>query len=329
MRRIIAKSLPVLLLILLLAGLSGCGKSSADKRGIKLYYLNKTDLSLQEEDYTPKADGREEIVDELINKLSIQPKEMTLRAPVDGFKLISAEMTGKVIVLNFTGEYYDMDVINEVMTRTAIINTLCSFMEVDGVRFQVEGQTFKDLDGEEPGVMTPEQFIYNSYTEMRNYVRVRLHLFFASESGDRLVDSYRTVVYNSNLPLERLVVEQVIAGPNSDFAFGTVNPETKVLNVTTRDNICFVDLSSEFQNDPYSVTAQVAIYSIVNSLCGLDNVRGVQISVNGQPDAVFMENYSLTGTFVWNEEIIEMPPGQETEEGSERPDNETGDNKNK
>ena len=303
------KRLPILMLLLILcAGAAGCKGSGADKSGIEIYYLNKSDLSLQEQAYTPKADDREGIVNELINKLSTQPKEMTLRAPVNGFSLISAEMTGKIVVLNFSKEYYDMSVIDEVMTRTAIINTLCSFAEADGVRFQVEGKAFKDADGEKPGIMTPEQFIYNSTTEMRNYERVRLHLYFANKKGDKLVDSYRTVVYNSNLPLERLVVEQVIAGPNSDFAYATVNSETKVINVTNRDNICYLDLSSDFLSDPNSVTAQVAIYSIVNSLCELDNVEGVQISVNGRTDAVFMENYSLTGTFTRKDELIEQAP---------------------
>ena len=296
-----------MLLLILCAGVSGCSRSSADKRGIRIYYLNRADGVLQDQAYTPRADDREGIVNELINKLSIQPKEMTLRAPVEGFRMISAEMTGSIVVLNFSPEYYELEVINEVMTRTAIINTLCSFAEVDGVRFQVDGEAFHDADGEVPGIMRPDQFIYNSATEMRNYERVRLHLYFADQEGAKLVDSYRTVVYNSNLPLERLVVEQVITGPNSDFAFGAVNPETKVLNVTTRDNICFVDLSSDFLDNPYQVTAQVAIYSIVNSLCELENVEGVQISINGQPDAVFMENYSLTGTFVRNEQIMAEP----------------------
>ena len=94
---------------------------------------------------------------------------------------------------------------------------------------------------------------------MRNYEKVRLHLYFANESGDRLVDTYRNVVYNSNMPMERLIVEQVIQGTDSGFAFPTLNPETKVISVTTRDNICYVNLDRNFQSEPYRVSPEVAV----------------------------------------------------------------------
>ena len=153
--------------------------------------------------------------------------------------------------------------------------------------------------------MDPDQFIYNSYTEMRNYERVRLHLYFANESGDKLVDAYRTVVYNSNMPLERIVIEQVIQGPNGNFAYPTVNSATKVINVTTRDRRCYVNLNSEFLQGQEGVQAQTALYSIVNSLCELPSIDSVQISVDGNTDAVFMESIPLTGSYRMNEEIVE------------------------
>lgn len=293
--------------------LGACGKKGADKSGIRVYYLNRADHGIQEQDYMPEADDKDRIIEELIARLSIQPKEMTLRAPVSDFRLRSSETKGKIVTLNFSGEYYDMNAVEEVLTRTAIVNTLCSFAEVDGVYFLIEGETFHDADGIEPGIMKPDQFIYNSYTEMRNYERVRLHLYFANEAGDKLVDAFRTVVYNSNMPLERVVLEQVIQGPNGSFAFPTVNSETRVINVTTRDRICYVNLSGEFQNGQQNVLPETAIYSIVNSLCELPSVDSVQISVDGHPDTVFMESISLTGSFEMNRDILEARP-EEAEE---------------
>jgi germination protein M len=294
--------------------MSACGRKGADKSGIRVYYLNKADHALQEQNYTPEADDRERIIEELIAKLCIQPKEMTLRAPVTDFRLLSSETRGRIVTLNFSPEYYDLSAVEEVLTRTAIVNTMCSFSEIDGVYFLVDGKKFHDADGEEPGIMEPDQFIYNSYMEMRNYERVRLHLYFANESGDRLVDAYRTVVYNSNMPLERIVLEQVIEGPNGNFAYPTISRETKVINVTTRDRICYVNLSSDFQNGHPDVLAQTALYSIVNSLCELPSIEAVQISVDGQPDTVFMESISLAGNFRMNEDIVEGQPEEKTEE---------------
>lgn len=303
----------ILILFTLCLFLGACGKKGADKRGIRIYYLNKGDYGIQEQEYVPEADDRDRIIEELIGKLCVQPKEMTLRAPITDFRLLSSETTGKIVTLNLSGEYYDLNAVEEVLTRTAVINTLCSFAEVDGVYFMVEGEAFRDADGEEPGIMEPDQFIYNSYTEMRNYERVRLHLYFANEGGDRLVDAYRTVVYNSNMPLERIVIEQVIQGPNGNFAHPTVNSASKVINVTTRDRRCYVNLNSEFLHGQEGVLAQTALYSIVNSLCELPSIESVQISVDGNTDAVFMESIPLSGSFRMNEEIVERRAETETQ----------------
>ena len=290
---------------------SACAKGGADKRGIRIYYLNKADYGIKEQEYVPEANDRDRIIEELIAKLCVQPKEMTLRAPISGFRLLSSETKGRIVTLNFSGEYYDLSAVEEVLTRTAVVNTMCSFAEVDGVYFLVEGEAFHDADGEEPGVMEPSQFIYNSYTEMRNYERVRLHLYFAGETGDRLVDAFRTVVYNSNMPLERIVLEQVILGPNGSFAYPTVNSETRVINVTTRDRCCYINLSSDFLYGQPDVTAQTAIYSIVNSLCELPSVESVQISVEGNADVTFMESISLMGSFSMNRDLVESQTKEE------------------
>jgi germination protein M len=84
--------------------------------------------------------------------------------------------------------------------------------------------------------------------------------------------------------------------------------------VTTRDRICYVNLSSDFQNGHPDVLAQTALYSIVNSLCELPSIEAVQISVDGQPDTVFMEPISLAGNFRMNEDIVEGQPDEKTEE---------------
>ena len=303
-----------LLILILCLFLNACGKGGADKRGIRIYYLNKTDYGIKEQDYMPEADDKERIIEELIAKLCVQPKEMTLRAPITDFRFLSSETKGRIVTLNFSSEYYELSAVEEVLTRTAVVNTLCSFAEVDGVYFLVDGEAFHDADGEEPGIMNPDQFIYNSYTEMRNYERVRLHLYFANQTGDKLVEAYRTVVYNSNMPLERVVLEQVIQGPNGSFAFPTINSETKVINVTTRDRRFYINLNKEFLNGQQDVLAQTAIYSIVNSLCELPSIESVQISVDGDTDAIFMESISLTGSFRMNKEIVENQQEEAEEE---------------
>ena len=66
-----------------------------------------------------------------------------------------------------------------------------------------------------------------------------------------------------------------------------------------------MDLDEKFEKDPYKVTAETAIYSIVNSLTDLVDVNKVQISVNGKTNIKFMDTMNLSNTYERNLEIID------------------------
>ena len=69
-------------------------------------------------------------------------------------------------------------------------------------------------------------FIDNAGDEINSYERVKLKLYFADETGTELREINRTVVYNSNISMEKLVVEQLIDGPNAKDVYPTINPES-------------------------------------------------------------------------------------------------------
>jgi len=66
-----------------------------------------------------------------------------------------------------------------------------------------------------------------------------------------------------------------------------INPETKIINILTKDGICYVNLDSSFLTVVNNVSTEVAVYSIVNSLVELDNINKVQILVNGEVPSTF------------------------------------------
>ncbi|MDE6926069.1 MAG: GerMN domain-containing protein, partial [Acetatifactor sp.] len=112
----------------------------------------------------------------------------------------------------------------------------------------------------------------------------RVKLFFASDDGTQLIAAYREKHYSSNTPIERFIVEELIAGPSGqvDGLNPTINPNTKIINVTTKDGICYVNLDENFLTVPENVSMEAAVYSMVNSLVELSNINKVQILVNGE-----------------------------------------------
>ena len=67
--------------------------------------------------------------------------------------------------------------------------------------------------------------------------------------------------------------------------------------MTVKDGTCYVNLDNGFLTQTYNVSAEVQIYSIVNSLVELSNINKVQIAVNGNTDMIFREKISLSNVF--------------------------------
>ena len=65
--------------------------------------------------------------------------------------------------------------------------------------------------------------------------------------------------YNSNISLEKLIVEQLIAGPPFEGAYPTIPSETKLLNISIKDNICYVNLDEGFLGTGYNVIESIPV----------------------------------------------------------------------
>lgn len=156
------------------------------------------------------------------------------------------------------------------------------------------------------GVMNADTFIDNDGNEINTYEKVKLTLYFANESGDKLRKVSRNVVFNSNISMERLVVEQLLAGPaKGENGYPTINPATKIQSVTVKDGTCYVNLDGSFLTQPYKVTSDVTVYSITNSLAELSNVNKVQITIDSTTDKELKDNVPLSTVFERNLEIVE------------------------
>lgn len=276
--------------------LTACGSSrqAATGESLRVYYLNKDQTTIVSESYLPDADLLREdragdLVAELLERLSAPEDGANHTAAIREDMVDGWDIADGVLTLSMTSDYGRMSGTKEILVRAALVNTLCDVRGVNGVSIMVDGAAIKDADGNEIGGQTAEDYIFSSDNELRAYEKVRLHLYFADARGTRLIDTYRTVVYNSNVAQERLVVEEVLKGPNTDVVYPTIDGNTQILSVTTRDGICYVNLDRNFLTDPYDVTSQVAVYSLVNALTELSTVDAVQISVEGSTSESFMD----------------------------------------
>lgn len=298
----------IMMSVLTALSLTGCEASPiSDPDAFKLYYVNNSETGIVAVDYEIESseDNLEDVITELLDKLRTMPERRQYEAPITGaVNLIDYSLSDKLLTLNFDTKYLDMSRTIEVLDRAAIVRTFTQLEDIEYVTFQVEGSPLLDHTGNVIGNMSADTFIFNVGNEINTYEKIELKLYFANEFGDMLVPVYRSVVYNSNISMERLAVEQIISGPNSDICYPTLSKDTKINSLSVKDGVCYIDFDQAFLNEPYNVNADVAIYSLVNTIVEFSDVNKVALSVNGEQTFTFMD-LNVTGPFERNLDIIE------------------------
>lgn len=205
----------------------------------------------------------------------------------------------------FDSTYYDMKPSTEVLYRAAVVKTLSQIDGVTYVRFYVDGKDAVYEDGTNIGNMSSEDFVDSSEGAISDVKWVNINLYYANRSGDALVKTNKKICYNKNVSLEKVVAEQIIDGPDQSGCYQSVPTSTKLLSISVKDKICYINLSSEFASDMVNAKSNVTLYSLVDSLTGLDGIDGVKILVNGNSNLMYRDVISLDSIFYMNNEIVE------------------------
>lgn len=295
---------------LLAAGLllAGCGEvqEQSEESAVSVYYINKAETKITPVSHTLESVDKEEQVAEVLEALKENPVELSLRTTINGYEIKTWEIADTQLILDVSEEYKQIAPTTEVLLRAALVRTLTQIRGIDHVALTVNGEALTDSLGATVGPMTADMFIDNAGNEINAYEKVRLKLYFANETGDRLVECPISCVYNSNISMEKLVVERLVAGPpegNADV-YPVINPATKVLSVTVKDGTCYVNFDDGFMTQMYNVNGDVVIYSIVNSLVELSNVNKVQIAVNGETSLIYREAFDFSTVFDRNLDLV-------------------------
>ena len=299
----------LLLMTVLMICLAGCGKQQNQGTSVEISYLNKSETKIVTEEHYLEGATTKEMIVEVLTLLCSVPENKELKATLSGgINIINYSLEGEQVTVSLGEKYKELSRTTEVLTRAALVRSLTEIPGVTYVMITVGGEPLTDLAGNALGIMTADMFVDNEGEQMNSYEKVTICLYFANESGDSLIPINRELVHNidvSNISMEKLIVEQLIAGPANDESYPTINPQTKLLGVTVKDGICYVNLDSSFLTPVNNVTSDVTIYSIANSLVELSNINKVQVSIDGKKDVKFRDKYNLTTIFERNLQLLQ------------------------
>lgn len=295
------------LLALLLLGACGGGK---DREGYVVFYLNTEGTKIVPQEIELENTNGIAMVEELLAALQTQPSDATVRQTIPtNVKVLGYKGSSYQLTVDFSQEYYQLSPTDEILTRAAIAKTLLQVEEYSYVMFTVESQPLLNFNGELVGSMNADTFVENPGGQINASQQTTLTLYFANMDGTGLVEETRVVHYSSNISMEKLVMEQLMEGPKQSGAQSTIPAETKLINVSVVDGICYVSLDETFLNQNPEITEQVVLFSIVDSLTELGNVQKVQISINGDTSGKCRYNYDLATMYEADESLVQ---GSET-----------------
>ena len=308
------KKLLFLFLLLFTLCMIGCGREE-EIEGYHIEYLNNAKDAIVKVAYEPESTERAALIEELLIVLWSDSESVEYRKPIpNDVELINYSLDGAMLTLWLDEDYNKMEQVEKVLCCAAIVRTMTQIEGVDCVTFYVGNSPLKDAQGNLIGTLYADSFVENPGETINSIQNTTLTLYFANKDGDALIAETRNVHYSSNMSMEKVIIEQLLDGPDTEGLKSAIPSGTKLVSVSTVDGTCYVNLDATFKNQDYAVKEAIVIYSIVNSLSEQSNINQVQISVNGDTSGAYRDTYKLSNFYVRNLDYVTTLEAESTEE---------------
>lgn len=308
MKRKIQAIVCLLFVMCMSTALAGCEKKEDPALAkYKIYRMNQEGTGLVEEAYDGEMEDASIGVPKMLAALKKSNDAIEEQPAIPrGVELLDYTLDDEKLSLYFDEGYSKMDIVQEVLCRAALVRSLTQMEEVKLVAFYVDGEPLTNKDGTPYGYFQADDFVQNTGSSINSYQDTDLRLYFANESGNKLVEEQVSVRYNSNFSKEKVVVERLMKGPSAGKKIHATIPKgTKLLGVSIKDGVCYLNFDEGLKNMMPGVNPEIIIYSIVNSVIENGQVSRVQISINGESNVMFQESVELVEPLRSNLDIVE------------------------
>lgn len=278
------KKLYCIILCLCLFIVVGCNNTAnKSEKTCELYFLRNDESGMVIE--TRNIPGKTlDILEFTINELLNGPLEVeNKRAIPEGTKLLNSSVKEKIANVDFTMKFDEGNNIQRLWSRYTLIRTLCSIEGIEKVNISIQGNNLMDLSTGEPLKALGKEDIVTDSSQVHNNKTI-LTLYFADQNAMYLVAETRQMEIKEGEKTEKVVIKELLKGPVNEKLCPLFNPEVKILSTETKEGICFVNFSKELSTklSGGSSGELLMVYSVVNSLCRLENVDKVQFLIEGK-----------------------------------------------
>lgn len=292
-----------ILILVISALLSGCGEKEEPIGKEFLYYLNMEESSLKKQNFNWSGGTADEMIQKVLDEMKEPENSQDCKAPIPEQVVVERyEFSDGKLNLYFNEEYGKMPKTREILCRGAVVQSLGQIPDVFWISFYVDGQPLLASDKTEIGYMRGEDFLQTTGESLHTYQGAEILLYYPNMNGDRLLTEKRKIRYDSNMSIEKVIVEQIIEGSDHSDRKAAVPKETKLLGISVKDQICYVNFNEGFLVPHYGVDPMVSITALVNSIIDGGEAVQVQISVNGETNVKYQGVVDLSKPMRKNDE---------------------------
>lgn len=313
------KKICMCIVLSLLILITACGneKTNTQETGklknneIYIYYLNLEQNDLYAKPFKPiKSDDVLPIVETVLATLEdVEDSEEFLSPVPKGIYYTSSNHGQRKgnIELHYDVMYDGVTAENLLFFKACVVKSVLNIEGINSVTLYLTDLAASDVNT----ATVSESFDYDSFNmvfgDENGYTQQgAITVYFANPDGNILKEYRKVVEISNNTSLPRLVMETLIEGPQSEEYRATVSSDVKIQKISVKDGICYVDLSDEFYDSKDTLSNDIIVYSIVNSLVELPNVTKVQFLRNGEKQSLFRESLPFDGLFERKLDLIEQ-----------------------
>lgn len=309
-----------ILLLCLLALLSACGSEKAPSpsqmaQPVRFYYPM---VDEQSEQYYDRPDGalswewrdmgpNNLSFEDILNRYLEGPTSVDLTSPIpEGVELITVLQEEEVLCLTFSEEMQALMGIDRTIVSACLLRTMTQFPGVKAISILVNGE---DTDMVWNEALTEMDFLMKDDTATSDASTVRL--YFASSSGRYLQLETREQIDLDEDALTHYVLDQLLAGPIAETNRSVFSGDLSVLGVSVEEGLCTLDLSQAFLSEQPEThkLARLAVFSLVNSLTELPQIKQVLLLCEGQSISDY-QGLDLSEPLTPDASIVDLKPDQ-------------------
>lgn len=249
---------------------------------VTVYYSDKQRRYLVGKEISINLAEDVDVVEYLINQLHNPPRNADLLSPLpDGTKLLNATIENKICKVDFSSEFDHVVWRNAEAQRLSlmsVVNTLTQLPQIDSVEFYSEGNLITQY--RLLSIPGPMRWDERAIGPVRNGLNeFDASLYLSNGSNEYLVCVPTRIRQSAGSTKAEMIVRELIGYVESNGFTSPIPKNTGINSVTVEDDVCYIDLDSNFLNSSNMVP--LAIRSIITSVCSLPEINQTVITVNG------------------------------------------------